>query len=231
MFWGTVIKEGKPYKTHSALEESDYPVLHISNVALPKSAGNGKVHLVASMGKDLKDLTLATLQKDKVETLALDLYVNVSQQVTLAIQGAGELHLSGFFEPQREEMEENMFDYGGEDEDEDEEEEEEVNGKKLNQSLKVAKQNALKNAHLSDEEEDDEDDDEDEEDEDEDSDDVIVPQPKAKAPQAPAQKAAQPVAAAKPGQQQQAGKQQVAQPTPAAAQQKKDQPQQKQQQK
>src|SRR5450830_1832052 len=112
MFWGSVIKEGKPYKTHSALEGSDYPVLHISNVALPKSAGNGKVHLVASMGKELKDLTLATLQKDKVETVALDLYVNVSQQVTLAIQGQGEIHLSGFFEPQREEMDEGMFEYG-----------------------------------------------------------------------------------------------------------------------
>jgi hypothetical protein len=53
MFWGVVIKEGKPYKTQPALEENDYPVLHVSNVALPKSAGNGKVQLLASMGKDL----------------------------------------------------------------------------------------------------------------------------------------------------------------------------------
>lgn len=51
------------------------------------------------MGKDLKDLTLATLQKDKVETVALDIYINASQNVTLSIAGAGELHLSGFFEP------------------------------------------------------------------------------------------------------------------------------------
>lgn len=207
MFWGCVIKEGKPYKTHSALEESDYPVLHISNVALPKSAGNGKVHLVASMGKDLKDLTLATLQKDKVETVALDLYVNVSQQVTLAILGQGELHLSGFFEPQREEMDENMFDYG-EDDEEDEDEEVGNDGKKLNQSLKQAKANAMKNAHLEDDDDEDEDDeDEDEDEEDESDDDVVVPQPKAKAAQPVAQqkpaqaaapaKQAQPVAAAK----------------------------------
>ena len=99
MFWGVVIKEGKPYKTQSALEENDYPVLHLSNVALPKSAQGGKVHLLASMGKDIKDLTLATLQKDKVETIALDIYINVSQNVTLSISGPGELHLSGFFEP------------------------------------------------------------------------------------------------------------------------------------
>jgi len=38
MFWGYVLKENKAYKTHSALEDNDYPVLHISNVALPKSA-------------------------------------------------------------------------------------------------------------------------------------------------------------------------------------------------
>lgn len=184
MFWGCVIKEGKPYKTHNALEESDYPVLHISNVALPKSAGNGKVHLVASMGKDLKDLTLATLQKDKVETVALDLYVNVSQQVTLAIQGQGELHLSGFFEPQREEMDEGMFEYGGEDDEEDEEEEEvEDDGKKLDKSLKQAKANALKNAHLLDDSDEEDEDDEDEEDEDdEDSEEVIVPQKSKQAP-------------------------------------------------
>jgi hypothetical protein len=121
MFWGCVLKEGKPYKTQSALEENDYPVLHISNVALPKTAPAGKVHLLASMGKDLQNLTLATLQKDKVENLALDIYVNITQSVVLSVQGAGELHLSGFFEPQRDEIEDNMF-Y---DEEEDEEEEEE----------------------------------------------------------------------------------------------------------
>ena len=98
MFWGVVIKEGKPFKSQGALEENEFPVLHISNVALPKNAGAGKIHLLASYGKDVKDLTLATLQKDKVETLALDLYVNVSQNLTLTVTG-GEIHLSGFFEP------------------------------------------------------------------------------------------------------------------------------------
>jgi nucleophosmin 1 len=51
------------------------------------------------MGKDLKELVVATLQKDKVETVKVDLYFNVSQNVTLTVSGAGELHLSGFFEP------------------------------------------------------------------------------------------------------------------------------------
>ncbi len=51
MFWGHVLKDGKAYKTQSALEDNDYPVLHISNVALPKNAPEGKIYLSASMGK------------------------------------------------------------------------------------------------------------------------------------------------------------------------------------
>lgn len=151
--------------------------MHISNVALPRNAPNGKIHLLASMGKDVKELTIATLQKDKVETVALDIYVNVSQQVTLSVAGAqgAELHLSGFFEPQRDEMDENMF-LEGEDEEEEESEEEAAakNGGKLNQSLKQAKANALKNARAAIESDEDEDEDEedydDEEGEDEDED-------------------------------------------------------------
>lgn len=88
MFWGCQLKEAKPYKTQSALEDNDFPVLHISNVALPRNAPNGKIYLLASMGKDLKDLTIATLQKDKIESVSLDLYVNVTQQVTLSVSGA-----------------------------------------------------------------------------------------------------------------------------------------------
>jgi hypothetical protein len=124
MFWGSVVKDGKPYKTQSALEENDFPVLHLSNVALPRNAPAGKVHLLASMGKDLKDLTIATLQKDKVETVKVDIYFNVSQNVTLSVAG-GELHLSGFFEPQRDELDENML-FDGEEDEEDEADEEEV---------------------------------------------------------------------------------------------------------
>ena len=77
--------------------------------------------------------------------------MNVSQQVTLAVSGTqgAELHLSGFFEPQREVEDEGMFMDGEEvDEDDEESEEEEVAGpssKKLNQSLKQAQANAKKN--------------------------------------------------------------------------------------
>jgi hypothetical protein len=153
MFWGCVLKDGKAYKTQGALEDNDYPVLHISNVALPKNAPAGKLYLLASMGKgEIQGLTIATLQKDKVESVALDLYVNVSQQITLTVSGApgAELHLSGFFEPQREpEDDEGMFMDGegeeeGEDELEGEDSEEEAgpSTKKLNKSLEQAKANA-----------------------------------------------------------------------------------------
>lgn len=175
MFWGCVLKDGKSYKTQSALEDNDYPVLHISNVALPKNAQGGKVYLTATMGKagseTIKDLVIATLQKDKVESIALDLYVNVSQQITLS--ASAELHVSGFFEPQREgDDDEGMFMDGEEIGDEDESEEEEASGpssKKLNQSLKQAQANAKKNvlaAAGGDDDEDDEDDEDDYDDED-----------------------------------------------------------------
>jgi uncharacterized protein YaiI (UPF0178 family) len=84
MFWGAIVKDAKPYNAQQALEKSEYQVLHISNVALPRDAkANSKVTLTVSMGKDLKDLTIATLTKDKVEVVALDLYINISQAVTM----------------------------------------------------------------------------------------------------------------------------------------------------
>jgi hypothetical protein len=65
MFWGVALKDGKAYKTQSALEDNDYPVLHISNVALPKNAVGGKIYLTVTMGKAgseaVKDLVIATL--------------------------------------------------------------------------------------------------------------------------------------------------------------------------
>ena len=54
--------------------------------------------MLASLGKELTDLTIATLQMGKVESIALDLYVNVQQNFTLTASG-GEIHVSGFFEP------------------------------------------------------------------------------------------------------------------------------------
>lgn len=133
----------------------------------------------------------------------------MSQQVTLSVSGAqgAELHLSGFFEPQREVEDEGMFMDG--EEEEESEEEEEVAGptsKKLNQSLKQAQANAKKNVMATagdDSEDEDEDyDDEDLEDDEEEEDESEEEKPVAKKPQA---------APAKP-----AAQQQAQQPKPAA---------------
>ncbi len=80
MFWGSVVKEGKNFQTITAFDkEAEFPVLHISNASLPGNfKGNQKVYLVASMGKDLKNLTIANLQKDTKESQNIDLYIHMS---------------------------------------------------------------------------------------------------------------------------------------------------------
>ncbi len=51
---------------------------------------------------------------------SVDLYFNTTQNVTLSVQGTTELHLSGFFEPNRDEIDDGMF-LDAEEEDEEEE--------------------------------------------------------------------------------------------------------------
>lgn len=51
---------------------------------------------------------------------SLDLYFNTTQNVTLSVSGS-ELHLSGFFEPNRDEMDDGMFMDAEEEDDEEEE--------------------------------------------------------------------------------------------------------------
>jgi hypothetical protein len=36
MFWGHILKEGKPLQLDKVIEESDYSILHLSTVSLPK---------------------------------------------------------------------------------------------------------------------------------------------------------------------------------------------------
>jgi len=85
MFWGTVVKEGKPWKALKNLDDAEFPVLHISHAALPKNAPAGKVSLTVSNGKDLKDLVLCTLQKEKAENQSLDVYVHISQPLVISV--------------------------------------------------------------------------------------------------------------------------------------------------
>ena len=59
----------------------------------------------------------------------------MTQSLTLSVQGAGELHLSGYFEPNRDDLDDGLM--LGDDEEEEEEEEEGMSGK-VNKNLKQA---------------------------------------------------------------------------------------------
>jgi len=61
MFWGHVLKDNKPLQVQQVLEEQEYPILHLSNVSLSKTAQGGKVYLQASTGKDQAGVILAAL--------------------------------------------------------------------------------------------------------------------------------------------------------------------------
>ena len=39
MFWGCVLKKNQPYKVQHALEDGEYPVLHLSNAVLTSKDG------------------------------------------------------------------------------------------------------------------------------------------------------------------------------------------------
>ena len=117
-------------------------------------------------------MTLAVLSREH-DTVALDLYLNCTQQVSLLLKGAPKgtaVSLSGYFEPKGDDMDDEMFGYGQEDEEEDaddgdsDSDEEEGDGKnanlvvkgkaitkkqeakQLSDSLKQAQQNRGKNS-------------------------------------------------------------------------------------
>ena len=124
MFWGCVLKKNQPYKVQHALEDGEYPVLHLSNAVLASSTGSkkdeGRTLVTISMKasgesvveKDLKNLVIATLCPNSKDQVSLDIYLNVSQNITISCQGDGEVHLSGYFEPNNT-IEDQMFGGGG----------------------------------------------------------------------------------------------------------------------
>jgi len=161
MFWGCVLKKNQPYKVQHALEDGEFPVLHLSNAVLTGSTGSSKkddgrttvtISLKAggdpTVEKDLKHLVIATLCPDKKDQVALDLYINVSQNITIACQGEGEVHLSGYFEPNNSLDELGAGGIGGfpldDDEDDDEEEEAEEQLDIPDDEVKTLKKDAAK---------------------------------------------------------------------------------------
>jgi len=78
MFWGCVLKKNQPYKVQHALEDGEFPVLHLSNAVLvssgtPSKKDEGRTNVTVTLKasgdsqveKDLKNLLIATLSSDK----------------------------------------------------------------------------------------------------------------------------------------------------------------------
>jgi len=106
------------------LETSEFAVLHLSAaICAAPSAKATRVYI-----KHAKDdeVIIASLH-DKNEQANLDLYINCTQNVTIFVKGPSEVHLSGYFEPKGDDMDDEIM-YGeeeGDDEIEDNDSEEE----------------------------------------------------------------------------------------------------------
>lgn len=201
MYWADKITQSKPIKSQKLFEGGDFSVVHLSAAVL-EHAGEGRIKLVGKLGKG-DDIILASLSRSN-DTAKLDFYINCTQAVTLSVVGGNdktEVHLSGYFEPNGEEADDDMF-YGEEaeegEDDLDEDEEEDFDPKAaLTKSLKQAKINSNKNASnkIKGSDSDDESDVVSEEDDEEDSSEELpVVPPKHKAAPAKAAPAAPPAA-------------------------------------
>ena len=107
MFWGCILKENQPYKVQHVLEDGEFSALHLSNAMLAPGAAGGRQTVTISIKgagenvatRELKNLCIANLQPEKKDQQSLDIYLNVSQNITISTQGKNEVHLSGYFEP------------------------------------------------------------------------------------------------------------------------------------
>ena len=79
-------------------------MLHLSSAVLSKNVTEpkSKSYVTVTMrgsdaSKTLKNLTIAVLTPDKNEMQPLDIYCNISQDVTISCQGKNEVHMAGYF--------------------------------------------------------------------------------------------------------------------------------------
>lgn len=116
MFWGTVIKEAQPLKSQKILETSEFAALHLSKAILAGKATDAITRLFVKCGKD-SDVCIASLSSKRDE-VSLDHYINCTQNITLSVKGPAEVHLSGYFEPKGDDMEDDDIFYGAENDEE-----------------------------------------------------------------------------------------------------------------
>ena len=97
MFWGCIVSESRPYVLP---KEQVRRIIHISNAALSKTSETGKNYLTIT--KDNQTFTIGMLQRDKAETLFLDIYVGNNEDIKLAVIGKSEVSVIGYYEPDEE---------------------------------------------------------------------------------------------------------------------------------
>lgn len=97
MFWGCILTEKHPY---SFPEDPAWKIANITNASLSRSSAEGKTHL--RLTNERETITLAALQKDKLENYRMTLKVVAMPDVKLSVVGKGEVHVTGYFEPMGE---------------------------------------------------------------------------------------------------------------------------------
>lgn len=86
----------------------------MSSAIVEHAGEKDRIKLVGKLGKG-EEITLASLSRAN-DSAKLDFYINCTQQVTLTVVGGNdktEVHLSGYFEPNGEDQDDDMF-YGDE---------------------------------------------------------------------------------------------------------------------
>ena len=123
-------------------------MLHLS-AAICDKPNSKPTRVYCKHGKE-DEVIIASLS-DKTEQANLDLYINCTQNVTIFVKGPSDVHLSGYFEPKGDDMDDEIM-YGeeeGDDEIEDDSDEEAPKAavtKAIENNLKQAKINSNKNA-------------------------------------------------------------------------------------
>ena len=92
MFYGMILSGPKPKQINLA----DSQLLHLSNVAWKAGKSGHSVSLYAK--KNHTKFLLCVLTKQNPQT-SLDMYVHQQEQVALQIEGNGEVHITGYYEP------------------------------------------------------------------------------------------------------------------------------------
>ena len=99
-------------------------VLHISQVCMSKPVDNNRTYLKIVQGS--QSFAACVLQKDKVESCSVDLFLSAREGIQLALEGGkNELSVIGYFEPEPESESEGEDDMAGFGEDSEEESDEE----------------------------------------------------------------------------------------------------------